>query len=401
MIKVFTLFAGYGTDNFALKRLGIDYELVGYSEIDKYACQCFKQNHGGKNYGNIREINPNEIPDMDLLTGGFPCQSFSCAGHMKGELDTRGTLFYEIVRIAEVKQPKYMLLENVKGLTFKKFKPTFDKILSELDRIGYKVYWKILNSKEHGTPQNRERVWFVCIRKDINQEFNFPEKEELNIFIKDLLEEEPAEKYYLKESQVKTLMDRFEKKGKTIKLENNNNITNVSPREVGFQSESPSLLARDYKDPKVVLYDAKTLGENEEVCHTIRAGEGSGNKIFVMYCYNHKIKINGISITLTNSCNNNLRIGVVRGREDGQQLEPRYDGCSNALTSVQKDNYVMNDMVLRKLTPCEVFRLMGFYYDEINLEGLSDTQKYKLAGNGQDVNVVSKILRNLICYKEE
>ena len=173
MIKLFEMFAGYGGASFALKKAGIEHEVVGYSEIDKYAIQCYEQNHKGKNFGDCTKINPNELPNFDLLTGGFPCQSFSVAGKGLGEQDTRGTLFHEIIRIAEVKKPSVMLLENVRGLTFKPHKQTFKKILSELDRIGYVVKWKVLNSKDYGIPQNRERVFFVCFRNDLlTSEFN-------------------------------------------------------------------------------------------------------------------------------------------------------------------------------------------------------------------------------------
>ena len=187
VLKTFDMFAGYGGGIFAMQKVNISHQCIGFSEIDKYAIQCFIQNHGDiKNFGDCRLINPNEIEDFDFLTAGFPCQSFSQAGKMKGELDTRGTLFYEIIRIAEVKKPKYMLLENVKGLTTKKFKDTFNKILSELDRIGYNVYWKVLNSKDFGIPQSRARVFFVCFRKDIDvpMKFQFPEPKELKILNK-------------------------------------------------------------------------------------------------------------------------------------------------------------------------------------------------------------------------
>src|SRR4030042_813856 len=118
-IKVFEMFAGYGGASFALKRIGIEHEVVGYSEIKQNAIKLFEMNHKGiKNYGACTKINPHELPDFDLLTSGFPCQPFSEAGLRKGELDTRGTLFNEIIRIAEVKKPKIMLLENVRGLTF-------------------------------------------------------------------------------------------------------------------------------------------------------------------------------------------------------------------------------------------------------------------------------------------
>ena len=219
-IKLFSMFSGFGGAEFALKKAKIDFECIGFSEIDKYAVQCYEQNHCLKfpdmlkgeiirpnNYGDCTKINPNSISQFDLLTAGFPCQSFSVAGKGLGELDTRGTLFNEIIRIAEVKQPKYMLLENVKGLTNKNHKETFNKIIFELQRIGYYVHWKVLNSKDYGIPQNRARVWFVCFRNISEYEtFKFPEKEELKIFLKDILEDEVDEKYYLKEEYTKKLL---------------------------------------------------------------------------------------------------------------------------------------------------------------------------------------------------
>ena len=177
-LKIFEMFAGKGGASFALKKAEIPFECIGYSEINKDAIICYELNHPNiKNYGDCKKINPEELPDFDLLTGGFPCQSFSAAGKGLGEQDTRGTLFNEIIRIAEVKKPRYMLLENVKGLTFKKHKATFNKIISELNRIGYSVTWRVLNSKEHGIPQNRERIWFVCFRNGVGLlDFKFPEK---------------------------------------------------------------------------------------------------------------------------------------------------------------------------------------------------------------------------------
>lgn len=372
-MKILELFSSYGTASFALKRLGIPHQIVGYSDIDKYANQCFRQNHldnivptllqfFNQKYGelgDVKQIDPKLLIDFDLLTGGFPCQAFSNAGKMQGELDPRGSLFYEIIRIAEVKKPKYMLLENVKGLTCKKFESTFNKILSELDRIGYNVYWKVLNSKDYGIPQSRARVWFVCFRKDIDKGFEFPKPVELKIFVKDILEDDVEQKYFLSEKVIKRLFNSDD-------LINKFSIINP---EIAI-----SEVARQYANWK-------------------------GNFIVAM-----------------RSCprtgrNNENRI---------QSIEPRFDGCSNSITSVQKDNLVMNcigtcfgrrgtsqeerDMYkkvllssgqLRRLTPKECFRLMGFLNDEINLEGLSDTQRYKLAGNGQDVNMVSLIFKEM------
>lgn len=144
---------------------------VGYSEIDKYAIQIYEKHFKHKNFGNIRRINPKSLPDFDLLVGGFPCQSFSVAGKRKGFKDTRGTLFFEIARIIATKKPKLLLLENVKGLLSHDGGRTFGTILSSLDELGYDVQWEVLNSKNFGVPQNRERVFIVGhLRKDSRPE---------------------------------------------------------------------------------------------------------------------------------------------------------------------------------------------------------------------------------------
>jgi len=137
-------------------------ECVGFSEIDKYATQIYQKhfpNH--KNYGDITKIQPEELPDFDLLVGGFPCQAFSIAGKRGGFEDTRGTLFFEIARIVREKQPRLLLLENVKGLLSHDKGQTFYTIISTLDELGYDIQWQVLNSKNHGVPQNRERVFII------------------------------------------------------------------------------------------------------------------------------------------------------------------------------------------------------------------------------------------------
>jgi DNA (cytosine-5)-methyltransferase 1 len=135
---------------------------VGYSEIDKYATQIFTRHFPKiKNYGDITTINEKELPDFDLFVGGFPCQSFSIAGKRGGFSDTRGTMFFEIARIVREKQPRLLLLENVKGLLSHDKGSTFRTIVSTLDELGYDLQWQVLNSKNHGVPQNRERVFII------------------------------------------------------------------------------------------------------------------------------------------------------------------------------------------------------------------------------------------------
>lgn len=309
-IRVFDTFAGYGGASFGMKKAGLSHEVIGYSEIRADAIKLYEMNHPEiRNYGDINKIKPEDLPDFDLLTGGFPCQAFSSAGKGLGEADHRGILFYEIIRIAEVKKPRWMLLENVKGLTTKRFKSTFEKILSELSRIGYKVHWEILNSKEHGIPQNRERVWFACFRKQEDYDkFKWPEKEELKIFFKDLLEENPNPKFYKNEEQVARLIE----------------ITKVN------------------------------LDVPEPSCFDI---------------YNKKVRTDKVSITLTEPHHNTLRV-----------VEPKING----------------KFKLRKMTPKEHFRFMGFKDGEINLGDMNYSDLCRCAGNGWDVNLASKILKSML-----
>ena len=134
---------------------------IGYSEIDKYAIQVYKKHFNHKNYGDITKINEKELPDFDLLVGGFPCQSFSIAGNRMGFEDTRGTLIYDVFRIIKEKHPRTVLLENVKGLLSHDKGRTFKTIITSLNELGYAVEWQVLNAKNFGVPQNRERVFII------------------------------------------------------------------------------------------------------------------------------------------------------------------------------------------------------------------------------------------------
>lgn len=372
-IKIFELFSGYGGASFALKKANIPFECVGFSEINKYAIQCYKQNHGDiKNFGDITKINPNEIPDFDLLTGGFPCQAFSIAGKRKGKRDSRGTLFWEIMRIAEVKKPKYMILENVKGLLSIDNGETFKEILRTIRKSGYDVIYKVLNSKEHGIPQNRERIIFVCkYGKWDFMEFMFPEKEKLKLTMKDILEKEFNNKYYLSEKQLKMLLENERHSNEMLY---DSNVANT-------------LCARDYKD------GGKRIKLDDIQIADFRYDEGI------------RIRKEGNSPTLCSTMkNNNLStIPIIIHSLFPRTGNPDYGGTGhlkkNDGTSYCIDTNncqaIQYTNKFRRLTPKECFRLMGFLNDEINLEQLSDTQCYKLAGNGWDINLFSKIFKCL------
>jgi DNA (cytosine-5)-methyltransferase 1 len=156
---------------------------IGYSEIDKYSIQTYEKNfRGTKNYGDATKINPEELPDFDMLCGGFPCQAFSIAGRRKGFEDTRGTLFFDIARILKVKRPKIVFLENVKGLLNHNKGETFRVILQTLDELGYEVQWMVLNSKFFGVPQNRERVFIIGSVRGTSRPEILPFPETINSF---------------------------------------------------------------------------------------------------------------------------------------------------------------------------------------------------------------------------
>ncbi len=180
-MKVFEAFAGYGSQHLALKRLNADFEIVGISEIDKYALIAYEALHGSlpTNYGDITKIDWATVPDFDLFTYSFPCQDISIVGQRKGFDEGSGTessLLWECKRAIEAKKPAILLMENVKNLVGKKNKPNFDKWCEYLESLGYKNYWKVLNAKDYGIPQNRERVFMLSFLD--GRDYAFPEPKE-------------------------------------------------------------------------------------------------------------------------------------------------------------------------------------------------------------------------------
>lgn len=209
-IKVFESFAGYGSQAMALQRLkedypDFDYEVVGISEIDKYVLQAYEAVHGHyPNYGDISKIDWNNVPDFDLFTYSFPCQAISNAGKQEGFTEGSGTtssLLWECRKAIQIKRPQFLLMENVKALTSKKFLPLFNEWLAELESYGYKNFWKVLNTKDFGIPQNRERTFCVSILADYAH-YEFPKPFPLELRIKDVLEENVDEKFYLSDKML-------------------------------------------------------------------------------------------------------------------------------------------------------------------------------------------------------
>ena len=388
MLKVITLFTGIGAQEAALKRLGLDFEMVGISEIDKYAIQSYEAINGSvRNYGNITQIE--RLDYADLWTYSFPCQDLSFAGKQRGiSEETRSGLLLHVERLLTESvlygtQPKYLLLENVKALVSKKFMPDFQRWLDKLEQLGYNNYWQVLNAKDYGIPQNRERVFVISIRKDIDTKgYKFPSPIPLELRLKDMLEPVVDEKYYLSADKV-------------AKILQNGNVC------------------------------------AGDICNTLTTNKGEGLKIKEPLCAASRGR---------NPENSSDRTA---GIPTEQTLEINYTGCSNTLTSVQKDNYVVepkvinplkgktnygwhfeqevydengiaravkagggsgnipmlsNGYCIRKLTPRECWRLMGFTdieFECAKLSGVSNSQLYKQAGNSIVVNVLVGIFKGL------
>lgn len=348
-IKILSLFSGIGAFEKALNNLNIDFELVGFSEIDKYAVKSYCAIHGVSNNLNLGDITKiNELPNsIDLITYGFPCQDLSIAGKQIGFQGNRSSLYFEALRLINLAKPKYAIAENVKNLTSKKFKNEFELVLKSLEEIGYTNYWKVLNAKDYGIPQNRERVFIISIRNDIKQDFEFPIKEELNIRLKDLLEDEVEEKYYILKPSVLKNIARDEEEIK----QSNKDI---------FQCKCES----GFQDNKVGLKVSPTIRANNPITHCLEIG---------------KLDIKGHDqIKRIYSC----------------------DGLSPTLSTMQGGNREPKvfDNRIRKLTPLECWRLMGFSDEDFykaREAGISNSQLYKQAGNSIVVNVIEYIYKNL------
>lgn len=239
MLKILELFGGIGACSSALTKLGIEYEIADYVEIDKYAVKSYNAIHG-------TNFEPQDITtwdkdiEIDLIMHGSPCQDFSLAGKQAGgdkDSGTRSSLMYETIRIVEKLKPKYVVWENVKNLLSKKHFHNFNAYLETMEQLGYKSYYQVLNAKDYGIPQNRERVFTISIRKDIDTGFVFPEKQPLKLKLKDMLENNVDEKYYLSEEMVDKIR-----------------YSNFAQEKSRIQEKdySDTLLARDYKDPKCI-----------------------------------------------------------------------------------------------------------------------------------------------------
>ena len=363
MIKVGSDFSGVGAFNQALKRLGIEYDELFACDMDKYARQTFELNYG-KPKDFPKDVYEREIPkeSLDIYMTSPPCQAFSLAGKRLGKEDKRGILFFNSLEFIQENKPRYFIFENVKGLLSHdkqdknaEYGRTFQEWINYLggksvngvhtffpyeDAVPYHIYFQVLNAKHYGIPQNRERIFIIGIRDDEDNNFQFPKPFPLEKRLKDVLESEVDEKYFLSDKMIELLTR--EEKGST-------EIANINKggQKGSVVSENGThigcLSATDYKLPKLVEVEIGTWRTHEDGrgfratednnCPTIPARareDGSGQPV---------IKIGAIR-----GRNPQNPLSRVSGLPTEQMLEINENGTSNALTTVQKDNVVIYDL---------------------------------------------------------
>ena len=458
MIKVIELFSGIGAFRKALIRQEIKHEVVGISEIDKYAVKSYDAIYGDThNFGDISQIG--RLPYCDLLTYGFPCQDISVAGKQAGiEKGTRSGLLFEVQRLLEVYRrinilPKYLVMENVKNLVGKKFKPAFDEYLQWLNELGYNNYWQVLNAKDYGIPQNRERVFCISIRKDIDDNtFSFPNKQELKIRLKDILEDSVEEKYYINTEKTERLLKQIAPQMKDsietcdmtvnepkikdisncIKSRYDSGISNLrsdGTAVVEAEIKQPGNIAeeKNFKNPQAGrVYDSNgisptlntTQGGNRQpkiIDNPLKGKTDRGWRCEQTIYSQDTQCIRTLRTTTGDPQPKIIELPVIAGsrgrnpknassRKAGEYVEQRLElnknGTTNTITTVQKDNYLLTqNLRIRKLAPKECWRLMGFDDEDIDkciIAGVSNTQLYKQAGNSIVVNVLEGLFKELL-----
>ncbi|MDE6103670.1 MAG: DNA (cytosine-5-)-methyltransferase [Oscillospiraceae bacterium] len=415
MIKFFDMFAGIGGFRSGLEKAG-GFECVGYCEIDKYAKKAYEAMYDTERevyYEDARKIEPNEIPDINLICAGFPCQSFSIAGKRGGFDDARGTLFFEIARIAAVKKPKYLLLENVPGLLSHDKGRTFAVILSTLDKLGYDVAWQVLNSADHHVAQSRKRVYIIGFLREkcAGKVLSFTDANP-----KTLVQRIPGRegcRVYSAEGLSITLTGQGGGFGGRTGLYEILGLPIKVKTKLGYQTVMPGVSYPDLNSRRGRVghdiahtlttscnqgYYAMCIDMNPDPkvtelarCITTRQDSGIGH---------HKGEHSGVIVVegpkaILNPFKPHTR---QLGRRVKESNEPMF-----TLTVTDRHGVIYNG-IIRRLMPLECWRLQGFTDEQFNkvaATGMSDAQLYKQAGNAVTVNVIEAIGRNLLEFDKE
>ncbi|RSI61216.1 Modification methylase BanI [Streptococcus mitis] len=417
-MKFLDLFAGIGGFRLGMESAG--HECIGFCEIDKFARASYKAIHDTKGEIELHDITAvsdesiRRIGRVDIICGGFPCQAFSIAGNRRGFEDTRGTLFFEIARFASILRPKYLLLENVKGLLNHDGGATFETILGALDELGYNVEWQILNSKDFGVPQNRERVFVIghlrgeCTRRVFPlskscQQANSIKKQYSNTITTRYGNSQGAGAYIV------------ESKSQKVR-----SIGNIHPSGNGMNGEvyesaglAPTLTTNKGEGQKIAIpvltpdctdkrQNGRRCKSNEEPVFTLTTQDKHGILIAGKLPGNHDqnsrvYDTNGLAPTLSTMQGGGQEPKIIQ-RGHGYNQGGEHD-IAPTLTrnSYQENNYLSDGFRIRKLTPRECWRLQGFpdwAFDKAQ-EVNSNSQLYKQAGNSVTVNVIGAIAKEL------
>lgn len=416
MLKVGSDFSGVGAFNQALIRLGKPYKEVFACDMDKYARQTFIENYGEPEYYPTN-VYDRKIPkdSLDIYMTSPPCQAFSLAGNRLGKDDKRGILFFNSYEFIQVNKPRFFIFENVKGLLSDDNGKTFSEWVNMLggksvngvpvlfpyeESVPYHLYWKVLNAKNHGVPQNRERVFLIGIRDDQDNHFRFPVEEHLTKRLKDILEPEVINKFYLSGEAINKCLRSQANKDMLIK-----EVSDISKcivagyykipfdgQYIKIESNLEKYFLSEHTVNKLIAYDqkqkengngfgAKFHDENGTMSALKVGGGGCDDLIKIKSAtakgYEQATEGDSINFSVPNSETRRGRVG----HGVAQTLDT---GCQQG---------VLNDYRIRRLTPRECFRLMDF--PDTFTWPVSDSQAYKQAGNSIVVNVLYKILKNL------
>jgi DNA (cytosine-5)-methyltransferase 1 len=395
-MKVGTFFSGIGSPEQALLNLGIKHDIEFACDIDKYARETYLKNFNCKNmYEDITALDMKDLSYVDLLVFGFPCQAFSMAGKRGGFEDTRGTLFYDALRYLTEHKPRYFIAENVKGLLSHDNGKTFQTIIDCLalttntqmslmpfDNLGYHIYYKVLNTKDFGIPQNRERIFIVGIRDDVDNNFRFPKEIPLILKLKDVLQDNPNynkykvdNKYYLSNKAV----DK-------IKRHNNKSLNN---------KVSNCIHSGYYKgggrDQQYIKVDDKYYLSDKMISGIFKSNFQERKPININKI-SKCLKVGG-DVPCFEVISHSLYPRSSKTNKDGTGHLSKSDGTTYCLDTGNAQAIEKNNKI-RRLTPIECERLQGF--PDNHTEGVSDTQRYKQCGNSITVNVMEAILKNLL-----
>lgn len=416
-IDFIDLFAGIGGFRLGMQQAG--HTPVGWCEKDKFAQKSYRAIHDTKGEwfsDDIRTVNPDELPEFDVLCGGFPCQSFSVAGNRGGFEDTRGTLFFEIARIAKARNPKYLFLENVRGLLSHDGGRTFGTILNTLHDLGYSVEWQVLNSKDFGVPQNRERVFIIGHIGGKRRSKVFPIRRKTEGTLKKVIDGNQSDRVDSIRGTARTLASNAGGGGAKTSLY----ITHGKPRtreqstciDANYHKGLDNHGARTGVLESIIFEERCDEGARTfkgGVCGTIRATNSGGDKrvLEARACLTpnrlnkrqngRRFKEPGEpSFTLTKSDIHGVAVpGWITSPDEINRTIRK--GGRGSLSDKHNWDAVYDGYRIRKLTPKECFRLQGFLDSafEKAQEVNSDTQLYRQAGNSVTVPVVYEIAKRL------